>query len=80
MNNKGNNQDLINYFGMPHSFNTEFLTKPDKKKRNKKEEGSYVKAFMKLRGLDVNNCNNEVNLTTIQFDNTKKKNKKRSNK
>ena len=76
MNNKGNNQDLINYFGMPHSFNTEFLTKPDKKKRNKKEEGSYVKAFMKLRGLDVNNCNNEVNLTTIQFDNTKKKNKK----
>ncbi len=76
LNNKGNNQDLINYFGMPHSFNTEFLTKPDKKKRNKKEEGSYVKAFMKLRGLDVNNCNNEVNLTTIQFDNTKKKNKK----
>ena len=29
--NKENNQELTNYFGLPHSFNKEFLTKNSKR-------------------------------------------------
>ena len=73
--NKENNQELTNYFGLPHSFNKEFLIKNSKKKENKKDNGSYVKAFIKQKDYKLNN--NKLNITPIQLN---KKSNKRYNK
>ena len=69
--NNENNQELTNYFGLPHSFNKEFLTKIDKKKENKKNNGSYVKTFIKQKDYKLNN--NKLNITPIQLNNKSNK-------
>ena len=68
--NNENNQELTNYFGLPLSFNKEFLIKNDKKKENK-NNGSYVKTFIKQKDCKLNN--NNLNITPIQLNNKKNK-------
>ena len=68
--NNENNQELTNYFGLPLSFNKEFLIKNDKKKENK-NNGSYVKTFIKQKDCKLNNKN--LNITPIQLNNKKNK-------